>query len=482
MTRPLIICVLCGEGSPCRDVPGTVSRSSARVPPLLPLPPDVDFQSRFAPHLPALPPASFGLLVRGPGAARDADARGVPPASARIPRRHRHRAHRPPRPRGQRTPRGHRFRRASARRRTAGAARHRPAFSRPGRRGSRRAGTSAGNPAGDRRHLAAGAQADGPESRVGNVARIGFVPRKPGNYRIRREPARHCVATVEAVVEVLAAFERDEARFAPLLRAFESMVDRQIAARAARTEPARRRLKPAGPWWESPAMPDLDALWPNLVAVAGEANAHRRGSGVEGPPELLQLAAVRPATGEVFQAFLAPRRPLAATAAHHLRGAARGVGGRTGGRRGAGGMAGIPATGRPPRGLGWIRLGIARARRLAARARTHRPASCGGAPVQAATGFGGRGGDGARRGSGLPAARAGSRRPHVARGRRIRRETPGREAGGIAIGRRRGQRRTENGRSNRAPASAPDDLGLPPSSFRSGPMLYTVNPRGVARA
>ncbi len=150
------------------------------------------------------------------------------------------------------------------------------------------------------------------------LPRIGFMPRRPGNYRIRREPARHCVATVEAVVEVLAAFERDEARFAPLLRAFESMVDGQIAAAAARTEPARRRLKPAGPWWESPAMPDLESLWPDLVAIAGEANAHRRGSGVPGVPELLQLAAVRPATGETFHAFLAPRRPLAPCAAHHL--------------------------------------------------------------------------------------------------------------------------------------------------------------------
>lgn len=150
------------------------------------------------------------------------------------------------------------------------------------------------------------------------LPRIGFVPRRPGNYRIRKEPAEHCVATVEAVVEVLAAFERDDARFAPLLRAFESMVDRQIAAAAARVGPPRRRLKPAGPWWESPAMPDLDALWPHLVVVAAEANAHRRGSGVPGIPEMVQLTAIRPSTGAVFHAFLAPRRPLAPGAAHHL--------------------------------------------------------------------------------------------------------------------------------------------------------------------
>lgn len=151
-----------------------------------------------------------------------------------------------------------------------------------------------------------------------SLPRVGLVPRRPGNYRIRREPAPHCLATVEAVIEVLATWEEDEARFSRLRQAFESMVDRQIAAPAARTEPVRRRLKPAPPWWESAGVPDLAALWPHLVAVAAEANAHRRGSGIAGEPELLQLTAVRPATGEVFQAFAAPRRPLAPSAAHHL--------------------------------------------------------------------------------------------------------------------------------------------------------------------
>ena len=150
------------------------------------------------------------------------------------------------------------------------------------------------------------------------LPRIGFVPSKPGNYRIRREPAAHCVATIEAVVEVLAALERDASRFAPLLRSFESMVDRQIAAKAARIEPARRHVTAPEPWWTSTAMPNLEALWPHLVAVAGEANAHSRLTVVPGQPELVQLAAVRLATGEVFHSFLAPRRVLGPRVAHHL--------------------------------------------------------------------------------------------------------------------------------------------------------------------
>lgn len=153
-----------------------------------------------------------------------------------------------------------------------------------------------------------------------SLPRIGFVPRRPGNYRIRREPAQHCMATVEAVVEVLTAFEQapDSSRFAPLLQAFDSMVDRQIAAKAARTEPVRRRLRTLDPWWQSAAMPDLAGWWPGLVAVAAEANSHRRDSEVSGRPEMIHLAAVRLATGAVFHQFIAPRRPLASGAPHHL--------------------------------------------------------------------------------------------------------------------------------------------------------------------
>ena len=33
------------------------------------------------------------------------------------------------------------------------------------------------------------------------LPRIGFMPEAPGNYRIRREPAPHCLATVEALAD-----------------------------------------------------------------------------------------------------------------------------------------------------------------------------------------------------------------------------------------------------------------------------------------
>jgi hypothetical protein len=123
---------------------------------------------------------------------------------------------------------------------------------------------------------------------------------------------------VEAVVEVLVAFGLSEAQLAPLLDAFDSMVERQLSATAARVEPRRQCLRARDPWWVSPAMPDLEGLWPELVVVAAEANTHRRGSNVPGLPELIHLAATRLATGESFHALLAPRRPLAVNAARHL--------------------------------------------------------------------------------------------------------------------------------------------------------------------
>ena len=75
------------------------------------------------------------------------------------------------------------------------------------------------------------------------LPQIRFTPRAPSNYRIRREPADHCVATVEALAQVLGALEGDPERFAALLRPFEAMIDTQLhyarTVRGARQRHAR---------------------------------------------------------------------------------------------------------------------------------------------------------------------------------------------------------------------------------------------------
>lgn len=60
------------------------------------------------------------------------------------------------------------------------------------------------------------------------LPRVGISPRRPSNYRIRRQPAAHCISTIEAVAEVLGALEGDHARFDAMLEAFDYMVDLQL--------------------------------------------------------------------------------------------------------------------------------------------------------------------------------------------------------------------------------------------------------------
>ena len=139
------------------------------------------------------------------------------------------------------------------------------------------------------------------------LRRIGLSPTQPGNYRIRREPAADCLATVEAVAQALGALEGDPARFAGMLTAFTFMVDQQIERAAARTEPKRHRQ------WSERQLQSAARLRRQLaqaVVVCGEVNAHARGR-LPGRPELLHLCALRVTTGERFEALAAPRRPLA---------------------------------------------------------------------------------------------------------------------------------------------------------------------------
>ena len=150
------------------------------------------------------------------------------------------------------------------------------------------------------------------------LPRIGFTPRQPSRYRIRKEPAEHCVSTIEAVVHVLSALEHDEQRFQPILRAFDRMVDYQLECTASRPGPPRRRVK-GPPRPRDDGLGELRARAADAVALYGEVNAHARDSGVPGAAELIHLVALRLATGERFEAVIAPRRPLAPRSPDHLR-------------------------------------------------------------------------------------------------------------------------------------------------------------------
>lgn len=156
------------------------------------------------------------------------------------------------------------------------------------------------------------------------LPQIRFTPPAPSRYRIRREPAEDCVATVEALAHVLGALEGEPERFASLLRPFEAMVDTQLHyathVRGIRHRHAMRRKVTAARG--RPRAGPADVLRDrarDVVCLHGEANAWpaRRPGGH--PPELVHWVAHRPSSDETFAAIIAPRRPLAPAIPGHIR-------------------------------------------------------------------------------------------------------------------------------------------------------------------
>ena len=150
------------------------------------------------------------------------------------------------------------------------------------------------------------------------LPRIGLRPPQPSNYRIRKEPSDECVSTIEAVVHVLGALEGEPDRFRPLLQAFDRMVDLQLEFAARRPGPPRVRNKKPVRLSRDGTVVELRSRPQDVVALYAESNAFPLESGMPGDPELIQLVAIRLATGERFEAVIAPRRPLAPHAALHL--------------------------------------------------------------------------------------------------------------------------------------------------------------------
>lgn len=146
------------------------------------------------------------------------------------------------------------------------------------------------------------------------LPRVCFTPERGSNYRIRREPAAHCLSTIEAVAHVLEALEDAPGRFVPMLRSFDRMVDLQldyVAERLARAEPPRHPPRPS-------LADRLRAHEDRLVLVFAEGNAWPAEQGPGGPTDVVLWVAARPADGARFEAVVRPRRPLAPHLCRHV--------------------------------------------------------------------------------------------------------------------------------------------------------------------
>jgi hypothetical protein len=158
-------------------------------------------------------------------------------------------------------------------------------------------------------------------ARLRSLPRYTFVPPSPSEYRIRKEPNVSYVSTIEALVHVLGALERDSTRFLALLTPFRAMIDAQIDCekrRDSRRSRHAKKPKPAGP--RAPAI--FRARAADLVCVVGEANAWPYGSrereGASCPDEMVHWVAQRVSTGETFSLVVAPSHPLAPRTAWHV--------------------------------------------------------------------------------------------------------------------------------------------------------------------
>lgn len=106
--------------------------------------------------------------------------------------------------------------------------------------------------------------------------RLRFVPQAPSNYRIRKEPDDNYLSTVESVAHVLSRVESGSLAREHLLRAFDFMIDRNIALRRPESHSTRRAKKAFAPH----RFPELlHAVPERLVALHCEGSRSHRAEG-----------------------------------------------------------------------------------------------------------------------------------------------------------------------------------------------------------
>jgi hypothetical protein len=156
--------------------------------------------------------------------------------------------------------------------------------------------------------------------RIAALPRYSLAP-PPSEYVIRREPSREYVSTLEALAHALAVLEGDASCREALLAPFRRMVAMQLEHRERLNGGlTRHRKRWAGSENKPSGVPaELLTRFNSLVCVVGEANAWNARLPGAHPDELVHWLACRVSTGELFEAVLAPRNPLAPSTPVHTR-------------------------------------------------------------------------------------------------------------------------------------------------------------------
>jgi len=132
------------------------------------------------------------------------------------------------------------------------------------------------------------------------LPKVRLSPAAPSRYRIRREPSRDHVSTLEAIVEALRILEPETAGLDALLAAFDGMIDAQLGFIVRGNSAPRERDRRPRAFRNLPRalVEQFDRL---VVAYVESARPDPRGE-----RSLAQVVAVRLATGETFERLLLP--------------------------------------------------------------------------------------------------------------------------------------------------------------------------------
>ena len=147
---------------------------------------------------------------------------------------------------------------------------------------------------------------------------LRMTPKEKSLYgQVRREPADDYVGTVEAIAYVLGHLEKDHEKFQTLLRPLKALVEKQL--HFAKTLAVSRHRLPVGAPRPKFGLPlEVVSRQADLVCIHGEANAWSRKHPDHRDAEMVHWLAERVATGERFEAIIAPRGKLSPTSGSHI--------------------------------------------------------------------------------------------------------------------------------------------------------------------